>query len=629
MSSILHYQNAYKKITTDRILIFFSILLFLPKNLVDNPSGGQDPSWKISINMALHQGLIFGKDWIFTYGPLGFLSTRIPTYVGVFPILLYDIFLVGVLIYILAYTFKELNSLSKCLIVPYFLVLISYNPEATFELFTLFVFLILHHFRTKNVISLILSVIISILIFYIKLNLGIVTSVILYAYLIYQAIIDRKFLSRTLLVITAHVIVTLLLAFFLHVEIGGYIKSALYIIDNYNDAMFSVDYLNLAARYAWFNIALTIIVLLSLIIFLFISSRLLLRTPSDIPVLVIMFLALYLGFKQGFTRFQPAGMPYLFFYGAFFVGIAYLFIDNPMLKNNLGNVFRVFLFVSPFASTGIGLSYNKISLPYQDIVFQNLPFQQKVNNDNYRKEYHLDPAVSKTFRGKTVDVFPYDIAYSFFNDLHYNPRPAIQSYQAYNNYLTTLNYNKYSSTTAPDYILYNVGATTDVGRYNFWGDSKSTLAMLQCYDYQTTTISRDTLQILRKRLDNKKILHSKERNISFKMNQRIALTDSGRLTWMETKVEYSLWGKLKRVLVQPPILKVRATFEDGKTEVFKAIISEIEAGTFLKIVQTENEAEHFFKTGGKAKSITHLEFLQNNAGFQEDISAKLYDVSFE
>ena len=174
------YNSIISQFTTYRILILFTVLLFLPKALVENPSGGIDPSWKISINMAIHQGLTFGKDWVFTYGPLGFLCTRLPTFIGITPLLLYDLFTAGVLIYVLRITFKALNNTVLWLVVPYFIMMSTHNSETTFQLFTFFIFLIFHHYRTKNLISLALATGISVLIFFIKLNLGIVTSVILY-----------------------------------------------------------------------------------------------------------------------------------------------------------------------------------------------------------------------------------------------------------------------------------------------------------------------------------------------------------------------------------------------------------------------------------------------------------------
>lgn len=41
------------------------------------PAPGLDPSWGAGLQMATHDGLVFGREVVFTYGPLGFLS--IPT----------------------------------------------------------------------------------------------------------------------------------------------------------------------------------------------------------------------------------------------------------------------------------------------------------------------------------------------------------------------------------------------------------------------------------------------------------------------------------------------------------------------------------------------------------------------
>jgi hypothetical protein len=43
----------------------------------ETPGAGLDPSWNAGLAMAVHQGLHFGSDVVFTYGPLGFLNTRL------------------------------------------------------------------------------------------------------------------------------------------------------------------------------------------------------------------------------------------------------------------------------------------------------------------------------------------------------------------------------------------------------------------------------------------------------------------------------------------------------------------------------------------------------------------------
>ena len=53
------------------LIYFFSAFLPLPWSITT----GLDPSWSYAISQAAQQGLIFGKDIIFTYGPLGYLIT--------------------------------------------------------------------------------------------------------------------------------------------------------------------------------------------------------------------------------------------------------------------------------------------------------------------------------------------------------------------------------------------------------------------------------------------------------------------------------------------------------------------------------------------------------------------------
>lgn len=40
----------------------------------ETPGPGVDPSWNAGLAMAVDQGLRFGKEVVYTYGPLGFLN---------------------------------------------------------------------------------------------------------------------------------------------------------------------------------------------------------------------------------------------------------------------------------------------------------------------------------------------------------------------------------------------------------------------------------------------------------------------------------------------------------------------------------------------------------------------------
>jgi hypothetical protein len=58
------------------LVLLLALARFLPTTF--NPPGAwQDEGWVVGINMALRGGLAFGRDFIFTYGPYGGISTRL------------------------------------------------------------------------------------------------------------------------------------------------------------------------------------------------------------------------------------------------------------------------------------------------------------------------------------------------------------------------------------------------------------------------------------------------------------------------------------------------------------------------------------------------------------------------
>ena len=58
-----------------RIVLFWLLLALVPWNPL-MPQTGLDPSWMHGINQALAQGLVFGKDIVFTLGPMASVFTQ-------------------------------------------------------------------------------------------------------------------------------------------------------------------------------------------------------------------------------------------------------------------------------------------------------------------------------------------------------------------------------------------------------------------------------------------------------------------------------------------------------------------------------------------------------------------------
>src|SRR5882762_2834097 len=84
-------------------LMFLWMALALVPVLPQIPATGLDGSWAHALNVAHAHNLVFGRDVIFTFGPLGYLFYPVPGLVAAFPAFawgwaVYALFLFGLLL---------------------------------------------------------------------------------------------------------------------------------------------------------------------------------------------------------------------------------------------------------------------------------------------------------------------------------------------------------------------------------------------------------------------------------------------------------------------------------------------------------------------------------------------------
>ncbi len=607
-------------------IIVMCCLLILPKNFIAAPGLGIDSSWAISINMIYKESLLFGKDFVFTYGPLGFLNTRYDFAIGIIPFIIADLLTISCGIYILLIVWNKIRDPLTFLSIPYLILLVSLNYEINFLYFSFFFFLILHFHFDKNILSGIIAGLLAVILFFIKLNVGLIAVVALQLFLTYHIPWKKGPLHKNILILFIPAGLIMAVSAFLPIDLSGYIKGSIEIVNYYNDAMFNVDHIENASRLSYFDFLIAAIVICTLA-WLFLSCFLKIITVRNNFILALwLLLALYIGWKQAFTRYDPFRGTYFFYYGAIFIGAACIFAEEASFKKSLNYIFILLILISPLVSTGLGFSYNNFSLPYQDLFLMS-PDARNRQQETFKESVRLDPITRKLIGDQPTDIFPSEIAYAYFNELTYAPRPAIQSYQAYSEYLTHLNYLKYTSPDAPEFILYTP-ASMDQYRYLLWSDSQAWLAMLQNYEYQHTTT--DSVIVLRKRNTILDLNPGKSLEKEIKMGHIYQITPKKSLTLMKAEVSYSLWGKICRILVRPPVLYARVWYDDNSSQVIKAILPELKGGVLLKKINGINDtAQLFASKGSGSPSVTRFQFLGASGGFQNNIKITLNDLKIQ
>jgi len=75
------------------VLLTLAVCLSIPPVFSTPPTIGLDPSWNLSLQLAAINGKVFGREFVFTYGPLGYLLTQAA--VSKTLLLGYDLFVLG------------------------------------------------------------------------------------------------------------------------------------------------------------------------------------------------------------------------------------------------------------------------------------------------------------------------------------------------------------------------------------------------------------------------------------------------------------------------------------------------------------------------------------------------------
>lgn len=580
------------------VLLAFFTFLFFPLAFYQAPQTGLDPSWKIALHLATQYDLIFGKDFVFTYGPLGIFYSRLPIAVSRITYLLFDLFLLFNFLFLLNDILKKRRNIILYLFIFGSILVTMYEaPEQWlffFMLFNLFSFLQ----QTDKIIYLALAGLLAIVCFYVKLSLGIVAIVIFMVFICYF-LTQRNIKPMTVLKIFLAFISTILLsAQALNVNLTGYIFSGLQLINAYNDAMgiqgdpVFVPYLIVALF-----LILCFAVWLGYRLLQIITHHEILKNREELLILGTLSLYLFILFKSGFVRTDGTHVAYFFRGIIFTVSLLYLFTQNSkqkivVLYSWLTLSVSIWAVVTMPGTTNY-LTSNLIRDKANQVVNYVVGFGDYGNSAEMYAT-HQNPELKKLIGNKSIDVVPVEISQAYFNGLAYRPRPVIQSYSAYNGYLDDLNSNKYNQQSSPDFILFSLSSIDY--RYPFFDETRTKLSILS--GYQTEQVLEDQI-VLSKRVHPKKIIEGKEEMKTVKFGEDFTIPKTTSLQFTRVLIEYSFFGKLRRLFFKPPELTSTLTLENGDQYKFRAIPTILSGGVILnKFIDSNEEFELLMSTEG-------------------------------
>ncbi|AWV99692.1 hypothetical protein [Arcticibacterium luteifluviistationis] len=632
--------------------LIFGLLFFSTTEPFGYASIDIDPSWTESLVMAVNQNFTFGTDFIFNYGPLGFLNTALlPEKISPWVLFLFHSFLLLNYLMIIKLSFLKMGDKWWQAAIVAVLILLPWGffADVTFTLFYLMLFWLLYVQQTKSTLGLILAVVLAVLIFYIKVNLSLIAYTVLLLSVLYFFLAKIISWKAALLTLVSLILFTASFSLLLNVSIPDYLAASLKIIDAYQDGQ-AVNILKI--KELGLLLILEFIILGVVLLYIF---KNLAYFVDNLYLYIISALAWFLCFKQahtatghynvfGFFLFLPVLAVLIFLFAKHFKGGARMvftvlilqIISTQFIRLAIANydLKEYALFYFPIKVVNeVKSSKNALNLintvkyksPYNYFSkFYHYDYQKNFQQEEINNIRLLPQAIINKIGDRSVDIMPWEISYIFFNQLNYNPRPIIQTYQANSEWLAHKNEEKYNGASAPDFVLANIH---DYREQNpLWMDKGAYLALKRNYSLlDTINMPHEKLFLFEKNTNISTPDYQEVTKQEGQLGEEINLPEtSNKLLYLNADIHYSFFGKIARLFFQPPYLRCKVIYQDNTEDYFR-IPPPILKGGILASEKVISESDFLrFATEGENKKIKSLTFWSKYTwGFKSDFDYSL------
>jgi hypothetical protein len=553
----------------ERILLFL-LLVIIMFTFPNRPSFDLDASWRMALGKFFLDHLQFGKDVVFTYGPLGFLMGK--TYSGLlfWSLIAWQLFACCSIAYLIMYWGQRLAAgWPRIFYYGFFLLFgVCYEDALHMLVIALIGFELLRREQqpwhwTTPLFLLFLSI----------QSVAKFTNLMLAAVMVGTvaalALWHRR--PRTALGLIGWFGGGFLAGWCLcgqnPLNLPIYLLNSWYVSQGYQEVM------GIATPDGPFWKALVVIaVLLGYLILNLFTQK---DRPQAIAAALMLGALIYLNWKHGFVRAD--GHMVGFFYCALLPVVAYpvLLQDPPSFPRLKRWALAIagLLCVFGISDTLPALVHSALAI-FQNRLWSNVSQVMRINQVHgdyagqlFQEQQRYDmPRTRAVVGDHTIDVLGYDQAVAVYNQFNYHPRPVFQSYSVYTPELAKLNADFYRSSRAPDFVLLKIHSIDE--RLPVMDDSAVLYLVSQCYRYVLSEKSFQLWQKIGPPLSAEatpRVLEHK----TMTFEQVWTLKYGEQPLWLRIDVRPSLLGRLRTFFYKPPMLRLVIVDTNGKSTTYR------------------------------------------------------------
>jgi len=644
--------NEYKE-----LCFFFGLVILFFIWSFDNfflqAKAGLDPSWILGLNWAGKNGARWGKDFIFTYGPLYHLSgCAVPAFYSPKGFLLINF---GINLFIAAikagivrlFYRKNVSAYGTYSVIFSTIVLllcVNYNMDINYlypELIILFATVLLcdvfYKFYKNDtaangeiIVNIIIASLLMAVVQYVKFSFFNVAAVLLFLFIIFS-VIHRKF-KISLVFLSSYIFFSVLLWIVSGQNIKdlpGYVYTGFQLSSGYTSAM-NIYYSGTVVLFFFaFAFVITGTFVIMLIYFLI--------KKKYINFILYFFISpqLFLLFKEGFVRAD--GHAFIFISTLPLIAVYLLYVSVLLYQPAPEQQKRILITCKSYYILITAVIVTLASMfVTKTTVIPNKAFQILKNYARYEKRIESSKQEIKDYYGnfkelarytdinEKTDIFPWDISLLYAYNLDWRPRPVIQSFTNYTSPLDKITAKHFLSEKAPDKLIYGVAAID--GRYALFDEPETFRTVLTNY---SSVAGNDTYLILEKkqRINPEKI--KKTHGITVKKDETIEIPiQKDAYIFMEAEWNFTLLGRLADFLFKTTYAFIELQTADGYSEKYRFVHKVAANGLFVsKYVTNAAELRQVFDRDF-TPDITGVRISGNSLFYKKDIKIKFYEITF-
>lgn len=560
------------------------------------PSAGLDHSWQFGMNQAVAQGLVLGRDIVFTFGPYASIATKSynPATDGMM--------IWGSLCFALSFTltvllnFRDSHRIIKALLL---LTLVCFAGDFDVLVFAHAFFAGLYiisrdvdeHPRQWRTIGCLLVIL---------LPFGLAPLIKGSFILVYAAVAAWAFLHllirknpvSALVLITAPLIYMAIFWFLADQELENilnYFRTMKFIIAGYTDAM--------STNGPFFEPVMVIITS-------FIFGRIIIRkNSSDFYAkwfsVLILASTIFVAWKAGHVR-QDAH--------AITTGVFVIYLGLYFLKAR-HKAKRYYFVISILSLVNVTVPLYNHSTEAIKYIIPNALNPYVSAWDGLRSRFADNRALARSFASATAqiataaglpvlpgtcDIYSHGQSALIASGNQWNPRPVFQSYSAYTPALAELNNAHLSGGAAPDNLFFNVEPIDQ--RFPALEDGLSWPTILK--NYRPAGFA-GTYLILKKQSTSPVVLPPPVIQAQHALGEIVAVPQGSGPIFVRIKFRQGILGKLADLLLKSAKLRMWVMLDDGSVEQFRLIAGMTETGFLISpLVRSAADFAHLYTDPG-------------------------------